>query len=358
MFKSKLISAAFFPVVTLMIVFSTPRVTLANQSINLSVNGQEITPDAAPQIINGRVMVPVRWVAEALEAKVHWSEETKTVEIFTGNWLSQLEKALHQAEEEFAMAPDTRGEIKRLWKVRDSYILLEDVWYMDYNYWLCNTQTGQKEWIVPFVENARMEKIEDNEIVFIAKGGADTGDYDFPYILRYNLEKKGLSRTQMYLQRDVIFGTLGSWDLLLEEVYSEGEDIIINFKVAPHQILAGGFKKPLTIVDYQRDFISMRIYGVTPQSHHNQVLEPDHPLIKKVEWRVLSPDEPVKNSALLQIDFPYGAALENVNLSRPSLEVKIYIREAVAYNINSKTEDDRLTYIIKLDPLLTSPENN
>ena len=75
--------------------------------------------------------------------------------------------------------------------------------------------------------------------------------------------RKELSRTQMYLQRDVAFGAVSSWSLLLEKVSLQGEDIILNLKVAPDQILAGGFKKPLTIVDYQRDSISMRIYGVT-----------------------------------------------------------------------------------------------
>jgi len=350
MLKSKLMLAISFLMAVSIIVFSIPQVTLANQPIKLSVNGEEINTDILPQIINGRVMVPARWVAEALGAKVHWDEKTKTVEISTQNWLLQLEKILHQAEEEFALAPDAKGEIKRLWKVGDNYILLENVWYRDYDYWLCNTYTGQKDWIVSFIENARVEKIEDNEIVFIAKGGGDTGDYDFSYLLRYNLEEKELSRTQMYLQRDVAFGTPGPWSLLLEKVSLQGEDIILNLKVAPDQILAGGFKKPLTIVDYQRDSISMRIYGVTTKKYDNQVIEPDHHLIKKVEWRALSPDEPVKNPELLQMDFPYGAALENINFNRPSIEVKIYATEKIAYNVSTKIEDDNLIYTIKFNP--------
>ncbi len=354
MLKPKLMLAISLLIAVSIIVFSIPQVTLANQPIKLSVNGEEINTDILPQIINGRVMVPARWVAEALGAKVHWGEETKTVEISTQNWLLQLEKILHQAEEEFALTPDAKGEIKRLWRVGDNYILLENVWYRDYDYWLCNTYTGQKNWIVSFIENARVEKIDDNEIIFIAKGGGDTGDYDFPYLLRYNLEEKELSRTQMYLQRDVAFGAVSSWSLLLEKVSLQGEDIILNLKVAPDQILAGGFKKPLTIVDYQRDSISMRIYGVTSKKYDNQVIEPDHHLIKKVEWRALSPDEPVKNPELLQMDFPYGAALENINFNRPSIEVKIYTPEKVAYNVSTKIEDDNLIYTIKFNPPLNS----
>ena len=339
----------FFFLTILIMVPSIPEASVG-QSVQLLINGQETTPDVAPQIINGKVMVPIRWVAEALGAKVHWSEETRTVEILIENWISQLEEALCQAEEELAMAPDVKGEIKRLGKAGDDCLLLENAWYMDYNYWLCNIYTGQKELVVPFVENARIEKIENNEIVFIAKGGSDNGDYDFPYLLRYNMEDKSLSREPMYLQQDVTFGTLGSWNLLLQEVYLQDGDVIFDLKVAPNQVLVGGFKKPLTVIDYHKDFISMRIYNVTTNRHDNQVLELNHPLIKKVEWRALSPDEPVQNSELLQMDFPYGAALENINFNQPSTEVKLYTAEEITYNVTTKTEDDNLSYIVKLNP--------
>lgn len=337
----------------LVIVLLIPEASVG-QPVQLLVDGQEASPDVAPQIINGKVMVPIRWVAEALGAEVHWSEKTRTVKISTGNWIFQLEEALRQGEEELAMAPDAKGEIKRLWKAGDDYLLLENVWYMDYNYWLCNIHTGQKDLIVPFIENARIEKIENNEIVFIAKGGSDNGDYDFPYFLRYNMEDKSLSREPMYLQQDVTFGTLGSWNLLLQEVYLQDGDVIFDLKVAPDQVLVGGLKKPLTIVDYQRDSISMRIYNVTTNGHDNQVLELNHPLIKKVEWRALSPDEPVQNLELLQKDFPYGAALENINFKSPSVEVKLYTTEEIAYNVTTKIEDDNLSYVIKLNPLPNS----
>lgn len=40
--------------------------------------------DVAPQIIDGRTMVPVRAVAEALDAVVDWNAETRTVSIQAG----------------------------------------------------------------------------------------------------------------------------------------------------------------------------------------------------------------------------------------------------------------------------------
>jgi len=51
----------------------------ASSNIRLIVNGQEITPDVPPQIIDGRVMVPARFVAEPLGATVEWDGENNTV---------------------------------------------------------------------------------------------------------------------------------------------------------------------------------------------------------------------------------------------------------------------------------------
>ena len=48
-------------------------------TIRLFVAGKEITPDVPPQIIDGRAMVPVRFVAEALGADVEWDSKTYTV---------------------------------------------------------------------------------------------------------------------------------------------------------------------------------------------------------------------------------------------------------------------------------------
>lgn len=56
-------------------------VAFAANPIKLIVNGQEIKPDVSPQIINGRTMVPVRWVAEALGADVQWDEHANAVRI-------------------------------------------------------------------------------------------------------------------------------------------------------------------------------------------------------------------------------------------------------------------------------------
>lgn len=61
----------------------TKKITLVVGSKTATVNGQKITLDVPPQIINGRTLVPLRFISEALGAKVDWNNKTKTVSITT-----------------------------------------------------------------------------------------------------------------------------------------------------------------------------------------------------------------------------------------------------------------------------------
>lgn|GEM_PF-2550427 len=62
-------------------------ITLSIQIGNMTVikNGESIIYDTSPMIIDGRTMVPVRMVAESLETELTWDESTKTVMISTDN---------------------------------------------------------------------------------------------------------------------------------------------------------------------------------------------------------------------------------------------------------------------------------
>lgn len=52
--------------------------------IDIFVNGKVVESDVEPYITNGRTMVPVRFISEALGLKVEWDAETKTVIIGEG----------------------------------------------------------------------------------------------------------------------------------------------------------------------------------------------------------------------------------------------------------------------------------
>lgn len=52
------------------------------EKISIIVNGQEIIPDVAPQLITGRTMVPARYIAEPLGATVEWDAANNAVIIY------------------------------------------------------------------------------------------------------------------------------------------------------------------------------------------------------------------------------------------------------------------------------------
>lgn len=63
-------------------------VAYAQDYVKLIVNGHEIQSDVPPQVINGRTMVPARFLAEALGAKVDWDAQNNAVVVTSKNAVS------------------------------------------------------------------------------------------------------------------------------------------------------------------------------------------------------------------------------------------------------------------------------
>lgn len=53
-------------------------------SKNMEKNGQTTVMDVTPEVLNGRTMLPIRYVGEALDANVDWAPETQMVVITIG----------------------------------------------------------------------------------------------------------------------------------------------------------------------------------------------------------------------------------------------------------------------------------
>ncbi|WP_085113690.1 copper amine oxidase N-terminal domain-containing protein [Thermoanaerobacterium sp. PSU-2] len=49
--------------------------------IKLVINGQQVSTDVPPQIVNGTTLVPIRVISESLGAKVNWDGDTQTVTV-------------------------------------------------------------------------------------------------------------------------------------------------------------------------------------------------------------------------------------------------------------------------------------
>ena len=62
-----------------LILFTCSIQTAAAASVNVTLNGKQLSFDASPYIENGRVLVPMRGVLESLGYSVEWQNDTKSV---------------------------------------------------------------------------------------------------------------------------------------------------------------------------------------------------------------------------------------------------------------------------------------
>lgn len=86
MFKKVLASALAFTFTATTFIASA---AMAAAPVKLFVDGREIVPDVPAQIVDGRVMVPVRWVTEAMGAAVEWDESSRSVLITNNKQVGQ-----------------------------------------------------------------------------------------------------------------------------------------------------------------------------------------------------------------------------------------------------------------------------
>ena len=70
------------------IIYADKNISLKINDINAVVNGEAVILDTAPVILNGRTLVPLRFISENFGANVIWHEETKTIDInnFDNSW--------------------------------------------------------------------------------------------------------------------------------------------------------------------------------------------------------------------------------------------------------------------------------
>jgi hypothetical protein len=90
-----------------------PGSTLATNTVNIAVNGIEVNfPDVKPIInSNGRTLVPVRFVSELLLTKVEWNEKEKSLTITRENdviqlWVGKQNIRINNIEIEYDSAPE------------------------------------------------------------------------------------------------------------------------------------------------------------------------------------------------------------------------------------------------------------
>lgn len=73
----KLITGLTFVILLVGIVTSA----YADTAVKLVINGKELAADVLPEVVKGRVLVPIRVISEALGADVYWDDQEKTVTV-------------------------------------------------------------------------------------------------------------------------------------------------------------------------------------------------------------------------------------------------------------------------------------
>ena len=81
--KRKISLVAMLTFGILLCVISSP--LMADDPIRVMVDGTELAFDIPPQLINGRIMVPMRTIFEALSARVEWHESGQFIFAFHGD---------------------------------------------------------------------------------------------------------------------------------------------------------------------------------------------------------------------------------------------------------------------------------
>lgn len=101
---------------------------LADDTVQLIVNGQLLHPKVSPKIVNGRTIAPVRSVAEALGSKVTWDGDSNTVRIDTPN-LDSFKQRLNALEPEQpqTILESPRDKQIREWLAQNKVPTIEEV---------------------------------------------------------------------------------------------------------------------------------------------------------------------------------------------------------------------------------------
>ena len=177
--KNRILKKSFSLAMASIISISSGGLAYASDNINLNFNGQGYVPPPNTRVEDGHIMIPLKWIAEQLGAKVSWNDESNTVDI------EVPENRILQAQINsfmYGLKPRTSKEAVDTWlkgvKSRSGSIqyavLSTDLQEKTYDkfserYW---TTGGSSPWI--------------NDIVFLKE--ESISDWKVEYTIKYNLK--------------------------------------------------------------------------------------------------------------------------------------------------------------------------
>ena len=232
------------------------------------------------------------------------------------------------------MLPFPQEEVSRSWDVGDGTILIERAVNRDIWFYLSGWHKDDPICIIFPDESAIFLSREKESLFFLARGGYDTANYDFPYRLTFGLDTGNLEREAIYLPltQAVAFGK-GSWKQDLVGLEIDNYKVIFDFIPREGEVLAGGQNRPLTTVNYLEDFgeLVLRFYNVQDKLSNREGSQAQVSIMEQPGQELARLD-----STLLGKGFPYGLFITDLShVGDIVTEVRLEVNEAEGYRVDT-----------------------
>jgi hypothetical protein len=168
---------------------------IAGSPIQLVIDGEVIQCDVPPQIINGRVMVPARFVAEPLGAMVEWDKRSQAVMIMSPEYEKSLGGGLNTSTTSATTINQEKYEVQAKISHTDATISKAIDKYADKDYQAAidELKALEHEWVAwgtldeyTRIKELYLQAIRSLGYVAINKRTADNGVNSY----KHNMEAK------------------------------------------------------------------------------------------------------------------------------------------------------------------------
>lgn len=231
----------------IILIFISINIAIAENSIKVVYEGTEIKSTVSPQVINGRIMVPLRAITEALGFDVEWNPQKNVVNISKKKPIQKIVARLPEADVTLSATENKeRGIYENLklqiggmtrsfsdWKNVDNPTYAPKLFFNDLN------QDGKKELVVVLTEGYGTGLLLTEAHVFHQKYQEEIGQFyeevlvDNPMAIVYKNVKTKLTPHQVeitiddkktivdisniphqYLYNNVAFGSIIEFDVV------------------------------------------------------------------------------------------------------------------------------------------------
>jgi hypothetical protein len=232
--------------------------------------------------------------------------------------------------------PFPRKQAVEAWELTEKRLLVKRVEKADTSYYVYDPAAeSELQRLVGFVQNATFRREEEGQLVFIARGGADTGAYEFPYRLRCNPVELACERSSISLplEQEVAFGK-HTWRQVLTNIEYTKSGLMFELEPHPEAVMAGSHTAPITAVHYDEEehVMIVHLYQVELESAklkdqlaHNRFASASAVETASLE-QTAGKHSFEQDSGILTAGWPYGLPLSNPQFLREDSAVVLRLQ--------------------------------